>query len=482
MRIRNWRTSVFRKILLPLSRPMRRKLRPSLLANGCLIGSVAGGTILACPVFADDQTYVARGYFETSNAITSGIASADFNGDGIQDLALTGTEGLQLSIMLGESDGSFMPPAIYSTNLNPFGFGPSIAADDFNGDGFVDVIVAGSPQSNFSSNVAILFGNADGSLQSPSPISVPSNLAYYIFSSDFDGDGNLDIIANNNNSVSVIIGHGDGTFEEPNILVEARGSIRGVTTDDFNGDGLTDLAITTSFGGQRKLEIFLGQGNFQFSTSQNFCFDGNVRDVVAADFDGDGLVDLATTEETVNIYYEYTLSVVVFLGQGDGTFADGMSTTVDESDVIRDLHVVDFNGDGLQDLATGSTNGSTNFYNVTIWENQGNGDFGFEDSIELNADVLGIVSGDFNGDGAEDLAVALQDGGFGLSAAVLINQSSVPTLFGDLNLDCVVDLLDVSPFIDLLVSGKFLPAADINVDGSVDLLDVQPFVELLSNQ
>ena len=54
-------------------------------------------------------------------------------------------------------------------------------------------------------------------------------------------------------------------------------------------------------------------------------------------------------------------------------------------------------------------------------------------------------------------------------------------LLGDVNQDGAVDLLDVTPFVELLTSGQFLEQADINQDGEVDLLDVQPFVELLAS-
>lgn len=53
-------------------------------------------------------------------------------------------------------------------------------------------------------------------------------------------------------------------------------------------------------------------------------------------------------------------------------------------------------------------------------------------------------------------------------------------LIGDVNGDGQVNLLDVSPFVDAIVAGEFLPAADINGDGVVNLLDVGPFVSLLS--
>ena len=52
---------------------------------------------------------------------------------------------------------------------------------------------------------------------------------------------------------------------------------------------------------------------------------------------------------------------------------------------------------------------------------------------------------------------------------------------GDVNGDGAIDLLDVAPFVDLIISGDFQAEADINSDGAVDLLDIAPFVQLLTN-
>ena len=53
-------------------------------------------------------------------------------------------------------------------------------------------------------------------------------------------------------------------------------------------------------------------------------------------------------------------------------------------------------------------------------------------------------------------------------------------LLGDLNLDGVVNLLDISPFVELLSSGEIQLEADINQDGNIDLLDVGPLIEILT--
>ena len=60
-------------------------------------------------------------------------------------------------------------------------------------------------------------------------------------------------------------------------------------------------------------------------------------------------------------------------------------------------------------------------------------------------------------------------------------QNSTGVLLGDVNLDGNVNLLDVEPFVDRLLTGTFQAEADTNQDGAVNLLDVDPFIEILSN-
>ena len=67
------------------------------------------------------------------------------------------------------------------------------------------------------------------------------------------------------------------------------------------------------------------------------------------------------------------------------------------------------------------------------------------------------------------------------NVSVLLNQCG-NVLLGDVDLDGIVSLLDVAPFVDLLLSGEFQAEADTNQDGVVDLLDVQPFVAILTGE
>ena len=79
----------------------------------------------------------------------------------------------------------------------------------------------------------------------------------------------------------------------------------------------------------------------------------------------------------------------------------------------------------------------------------------------------------------EDLGVFSAGIGVPVGITIVAKSSGCTSPIGDVNSDGNVDLLDVTPFVNLLIASEFLCEADINVDGNIDLLDVTPFVELL---
>ena len=143
-----------------------------------------------------------------------------------------------------------------------------------------------------------------------------------------------------------------------------------------------------------------------------------------------------------------------------------------------DFFKVIFTGfDGLN--ASGQSVGSVDFYLA---------DFRFADnSLDFIVDVWTLV--DLSGlANAQSIGISFESsdvGDFGINTPTYVAVDELQlvqnVLLGDVNQDGAVDLLDVTPFVELLTSGQFLEQADINQDGEVDLLDVQPFVELLAS-
>jgi hypothetical protein len=132
----------------------------------------------------------------------SGASLADFNGDGVADLVISNAVGGNVSVLLGNGNGTFQGAADYAAGSGPF----AVTVGDFNGDGRVDLAVAN--QGNAS--VSVLLGNGNGTFQSAVNYSV-GNAPSFVAVGDFNGDTRADLaVANfNSNNVSVLLGNGD---------------------------------------------------------------------------------------------------------------------------------------------------------------------------------------------------------------------------------------------------------------------------------
>ncbi len=174
----------------------------------------------------------------------------DFNGDGKQDLAAANFNCPSppscgpgsVSILLGKGDGTFQTNVDYATGTEP----ENLLLRDFNGDGKLDLAVVNSGDDTIS----ILLGKGDGTFQTRVDYLAGSGILSLI-PGDFNGDGKLDLAtANSNNTVSILLGKGDGTFQahvDYPIGATFGRSTSSVFAADFNGDGKLDLAVVNAF-------------------------------------------------------------------------------------------------------------------------------------------------------------------------------------------------------------------------------------------
>ena len=242
-----------------------------------------------------------------------GIATADFNGDGIPDLAIgaANTNTAALSILLGKGDGTFT-----AVTPNPaVGYYPaSVIAADLNGDGIPDLAVGNVDDST----VSILLGKGDGSFTAEPNLSIGSS-PQSLVSADFNGDGTPDLAVVGGSSILIFIGKGDGTFESNPATLPDGHFPQGIAAGDLNGDGIVDLVVADN-GVSGGLTVFLGNGDGTFKAGNEISATGEgTVSVAIADFNGDGIPDLAVTN-----YANDDLSVLL----GNGTRMESSSTAL----------------------------------------------------------------------------------------------------------------------------------------------------------
>jgi hypothetical protein len=321
------------------------------------------------------------------------VTSADFNADGNTDLATGNIGSDDVSVLLGNSDGTFQQAQEFGVGDAPL----SVTSADLNADGNTDLATTNTG----SDDVSVLLGNGDGTFQQARSFGA-GDAPRSLISADFNADGNTDLANVNlvSNDVSVLLGNGDGTFQTAQRF---RAMLRpeSVTSADFNADGNTDLAVVSP--SSRETWVFLGQGDGTFQTARIVTALNvlGARSVTTADLNADGNTDLVGAAMSTGSVYRW-------LGNGDGTFrAYRTFPTGGSDDAPLSVTSADLNADGNTDLV--SANNNSDDVSVLL----GNGDGTLQTARKFDV-LLGedparpqtVTSADFNGDGMPDLATA----------------------------------------------------------------------------
>ena len=241
-----------------------------------------------------------------------------------------------------------------------------------------------------------------------------------------------------------------------------------VVTADFNNDGKLDLAVVTNEidpncfqSAPGMVSILLGNGDGTFSLASNLpCGARRASELFATtvgDFNGDGNQDLIVIINSFGL-----IEFEVFLGNGDGTFT--YSTNDGGWDGMGPVITGDFDRDGALDIAT-----PVDFLGagvIEIWLNDGNGDFAFKSSMTTGT-FSSIVNEDFNRDGILDLANSWTGSCdwecytvyLGNGDGTFVPASSQPTssglLTGDFDGDGIPDLIGEGRFVKGNGDGTF---------------------------
>ena len=360
-----------------------------------LVKGNGDGTFATFPTYTADSVSV----FDTS---FGAMAAADFNGDGKPDLAVgvsvfekSGGYSDQIGLLLNNGAG-FSPP-IMTTLQGDSGILYPVAAD-FNGDGKMDLAIVDGK------GVAILLGNGDGTFQPEvdySGIGNGSTGVLPVAVGDFNHDDKTDVLGmDSTGGLAVILGNGNGTFGLPlNSPVGGYSTYpHAIAVADFDGDGKLDVAaLVTGLNPPPLLQIMTGNGDGTFSIGPNYPLAADGAAIATGDLNGDGIPDIVVALPSYIDNNVFPGSIVVFLGKGDGTFQNPITTVAGNG--ISGFVVSDFNGDGKQDVAI------TNYDWADISLLLGKGDGTFETPMQNSAGGGAIVAADFDGNGSPDLAV-----------------------------------------------------------------------------
>lgn len=357
--------------------------------------------------------------------------AADIDGDGDIDLLVEYSQIILISAILDPGRGS--AATTVSLGAAPMESTGALAVADFNGDGIAD-IAAGSV-----GGVQILTGTGHG-FEPPVTYmafthgNVPIDMA----ATDFDRDGDIDVLVLNYDGLSVLRNDGTGHFDAAARITQHVDAV-----GDFNGDGRDDILDLGRIWLSQPDGRFVPQG----SPRTNFTPAGSA----VADLNHDGRLDFVYASNDRSVP-NYPMVLTVAKAKGDSTF--DVRDTVFPDRRADKAYLIDLDRDGNADFITISTGISIGLTYLSVARGNGDGTFQAMTDVPLTHYARNLTFGDFNGDGYPDVSFAHLFASSSASAVALNDRTGH---FG--------------PFINIGPIYQGTPtAADLNGDGHDDLI------------
>ena len=332
---------------------------------------------------------------EETSETSANVSIGDVDGDGRLDIVLAKGRHWPLvdRVLIGDGRGHFKPGYALGTASDRSYSGRLV---DLDRDGDLDVVI-----SNDAPDPKLVYLNdGKGHFHVGSQFGRPEWETRNATVADVNGDGWPDIIVANRSEGKdanyICLNRGEGRFDG-NCVAFSRESATTITAADFNHDGHVDLAVPHRDGGQSR--VYLAGPGGAFDSTRTVRFgppNATIRMAEAADFDGDGLMDLVTIDERVG-------TAIYFRTRG-GAFSAGLRVG-DSTAAPYALAVSDLDRDGKPDIIVGNIEAPS-----TIYFNDGTGRryetvrFG-----DKQGTVYGFATADIDGDGVMDIAAARSD-------------------------------------------------------------------------
>lgn len=280
----------------------------------------------------------------------TGLAAADLDGDGDRDLAVANHETDYLTLLLNDGDGRFSPAPGSPLRVDVEPHPHVVTAEDLDGDDRPDLLV----DHRTAEGLLPLYLAADGSYVAGDVIGLGGDPYRAMVVADLNGDGVPDLATPNERTVGVRLGRGDRSFGPLRVIEVGRVAPYGLTAADVDGDGILDLAASSGEGGEG-VAVLLGDGAGDFRHAPGSAVPAvrGFSAITAGDLDGDDRDDLAVTSWDSG-------EVVVLLG---GALASeeardaevrgpaGPVRRIEAGENPWSVSAADFDGDGRDDLA-----------------------------------------------------------------------------------------------------------------------------------
>ncbi|MEM9529503.1 MAG: VCBS repeat-containing protein [Pseudomonadota bacterium] len=350
-----------------------------------------------------DSLLGARNYFASADGADgpAGLVAGHFNADSQLDFVV-GQTLATAALLPGLGDGRFGPPVDLGAA------GARVTSGLFNADGLTDLAIASSPFGG--SRVSVLISNGDGTFGAPTQLAVNDSDriddALLAVSVNTNEDDHVDLVVANSGDGTVDVWRGDGLggFQSPVTTAVGIGPA-GLAIADFDGDQIPDLAVANrgqlgALDGSLSLALGVGDGSFEPPTT---LFPGSsVQNVAAATMDANATQDLVIIIEQT----QFSPELLVLPGQGDGTFGASLAAPPpDDFFPSGQLLLADADEDGDIDVAAVISDSRTG-----VFENDGTGQLLPAQLADTGARPNTGVVGDFNSDGAIDVAVTAGGG------------------------------------------------------------------------
>lgn len=371
----------------------------------CDTGSFREGRTVSWYANDGEAGFTLLGSFDAGNDAPADIAAADFDGDGLLDVAVAHDRYIEYAssaaVLLNDGENGFESPITIQLDVGT----QAIAAGDIDGDGDPDLVVA------HLTNKCTVIEN-EGAAFLPGPVingiasGAPPCLSPAVVLAEVDNDGDLDLLFSNIDSggqnqpgaVGLWRNDGAGAFgpaQTLNFGLYTNGGVD-ISVTDLNDDGWPDVVAATDWSGYWFTR--LGDGAGEFLPARGVRSGQSPVRVHGGDLDGDGDLDVTALARD-------SMAACVHTNPGDGVFPQPDLIDMSSPSLDRDptnFNAGDFDQDGDLDLVSGSSEPGAH-YQLVVRRNNGNGTFGPRETYIEAASPRVIQLGDINGDEALDV-------------------------------------------------------------------------------